>query len=106
MSARDIWDAPSPSLTHEQYIEWRVYDAETIEDVLENPSDPDYFGFPLHLALMAKEQHDQLEEALGIIKDLADLHDSYAGYLSVHNNYNETAALAIGKRIDMLRLKL
>lgn len=92
-------------LTAEAYRRWRQYDVETVDEILSAPTDPDYFGLPLHLALMAKEQHDQLGESLGIIKDLADLHDSYIGYLAVHNNYNEAAARAIGKRIDVLRLK-
>ena len=46
---------------------------------------------------------EKIEVALEIIKDLADLHDSYIGYLSVHNNYNEPAAKAISERITTLR---
>ena len=48
---------------------------------------------------------DQLEEALSIIKDLGDLHDSYIGYLASHNMYNQKAAAAIRERIDVLLLK-
>lgn len=47
----------------------------------------------------------QLEEALSIIDDLAELHDSYIGYLVADNNYNEQAARAISERIQILRLK-
>jgi len=46
---------------------------------------------------------EKIERALDIIKDLAALHDSYIGYLSVHNNYNEPAAKAISERITALR---
>ena len=46
---------------------------------------------------------EKIERALEIIKDLAALHDSYIGYLSVHNNYNEPAAKAISERITALR---
>jgi hypothetical protein len=59
----------------------------------------------LAISRMAKDQHDQVKEALGIIEDLADLHDSYVGYLLAHNMYNEVEAAKIGERINVLKLK-
>jgi hypothetical protein len=53
----------------------------------------------------ASELRSQLEEALGIIDDLAKLHDSYIGYLVVHNNYNAAGAQAIHERIERLKLQ-
>ena len=80
-------------------------DAEMLEMVLSMPEDPDYVGPPYRLALMAQEKRDQLQEALGIIDDLSELHDSYVGYLLAHNNYNERAAKDLHDRIAVLRLK-
>jgi hypothetical protein len=57
------------------------------------------------LGTQASELKAQLEEALGIIDDLADLHDSYIGYLVAHNNYREGAAKEISDRINVLLLK-
>ncbi len=53
----------------------------------------------------------KLQIALSIINDLALLHDSYIGYLQVHNMYNESAANLIGERVaalceDVLGLQL
>ena len=47
-----------------------------------------------------------IEEAMGVIKNLADLHDSYISYLLVHNSYNEPAAKAINERIQELKAKI
>jgi hypothetical protein len=76
------------------------YNAEIIDEVWSTTQ-----GRAYHLASMAKEQHDQLQEALSIIKDLALLHDSYIGYLLAHNMYNEDGAKMIGERINVLSLK-
>lgn len=78
------------------------YETHWIDGLIQNYSE---LQIVRDLALIAKSQHDQLEEALGIIQDLADLHDSYIGYLVSHNMYNDVAAGVIGERINVLRLK-
>ena len=60
------------------------------------------------LAHSRQNEHElkaQLEEALGIIKDLGDLHDSYIGHLYSHGMYKEEPIKAIAERIQVLRLK-
>jgi len=86
----------SDLLTQEEIADWRTYDAETPGFVIANPDDPDYFGLPLHLALMVKEQHDQLEEALSIIVELLPLTNLYA---------RDSQMSSILDRIAVLRLK-
>jgi len=68
------------------------YDSEIVEGVLYMPDDPDYLGLPHQLALMAKEAHSQLEEALGIIKDMEHIRD-WKDWKPIR------------ERIDVLRLK-
>lgn len=82
------------------------YDADFVEDFIDpQHSDRVDNESVSELAKMTKEQHDQLGEALSIINDLADLHDSYIGYLVTHNNYNDASAKALYERIQVLLLK-